>query len=315
LGKGRPSYKILLSLVAIVCGAVAYVWIDSEFTISKRKIFSFGTSSTDNIDNNGLSSSEPDKLSLKITSYFWVSAYFVCQCVDVLYIKYVVDKVPMSNWGRSYYNNLLALPALFIGFFFTTEMSYLRELWDLIGIDNEKLLVILVLILLSSALGLFLSIAGFVCRACVSATSFSVVGNMNKFLTVLILLSLYWQFPSMFSEKHASSYGLMALFASLISGAFYSKFVTEQQQQNDPNVAIKKEAHENIEHEEEMQERGKEFQPIDMPPEDGNEEHDIDNVEEETGDNEGGKLLPQKKNKSPKQTKSTTLFGSVEKMD
>jgi len=195
LGRGLPTPPVFLSLSSIALGALIYVISDSTF---------------------------------KITSYLWVTAYFVCQCIDVLYIKFIVDKVPMTSWGRSFYNNLLALPPLMIAFFLTNEIFYLSELLATYGVKSSNLALIFGMILLSSIVGLLLSICGFICRECVSATSFSVVGNMNKVLTVLINLVIW--------DKHATPYGLIGLGASLVSGALYTKFVTEQQKKQEQRV-------------------------------------------------------------------------------
>jgi len=63
--------------------------------------------------------------------------------------------------------------------------------------------------------GIGISISGFMCREAISATSFSVVGNMNKVLTVFVNF-LIW-------NKHASPAGLASLFICLMGGAYYAK--------------------------------------------------------------------------------------------
>ena len=39
----------------------------------------------------------------QVDAYMWVGVWFVVFAVDVVYIKYIVDTVPMTSWGRVYY--------------------------------------------------------------------------------------------------------------------------------------------------------------------------------------------------------------------
>jgi len=186
LQKGIPNIKALSTLIFIVLGALGYVMTDSTF---------------------------------KINSYLWIILYFFCQCADVLYIKYIVEKVPMSSWGRSYYNNTLALIPLGIALLFVNEKYVLYDFITLyFDFNFRDNLPVISIVVLSCFAGLLLSLAGFMCRESVSATSFSVVGNMNKVLTVIINC-LIW-------DKHASGLGLLSLSICLVSGAFYSHFNT-----------------------------------------------------------------------------------------
>jgi len=178
LNSGMPSSKVVLSLGIIVFGALCYVFTDSTF---------------------------------KFESYKWVFLYFVAKTTEMLYVKHVIDTVPMSNWGRSYYNNLLSmLPLLAIasmGKDFTT-ISELNETGD---ITTSVLLVVL----MSCIVGIGISISGFMCREAISATSFSVVGNMNKVFTVFVNF-LIW-------DHHASPSGIASLLICLVGGAYYAK--------------------------------------------------------------------------------------------
>eukprot|EP00960_Hanusia_phi_P034432 751065-Hanusia_phi.AAC.2 len=82
-GKQGPNLSVLASLLAIVVCAVCYVRSESKDVIQPR-------------------------------SYFWLLAYMLAQTADCLYIKHNVNTVNMSSWGRSYYNNVLALGPLAI---------------------------------------------------------------------------------------------------------------------------------------------------------------------------------------------------------
>lgn len=80
----------------------------------------------------------------------------------------------MTSWGRSFYNNFLSIPAIIIMVLMSGELGKLSDTLA-VTTGSGKLLVFL-----SCLMGLGISMSGFVCRAAISATSFSVVGNMNK---------------------------------------------------------------------------------------------------------------------------------------
>jgi len=178
LNRGIPNFTVLSTLIFIVVGALLYVYTDSTF---------------------------------RVESYLWVGLYFCCQCADVLYIKHIVNQVPMSSWGRSFYNNTLAIIPLLFVLVIGGEGNIFYQ-----G-QAEPSNWALVIIVVSSLAGLLLSVSGFMCRDCVSATSFSVVGNMNKILTVFINFVIW--------DKHASLPGLLSLAVCLFSGALYTHFV------------------------------------------------------------------------------------------
>ena len=65
----------------------------------------------------------------------------------------------------------------------------------------------------SCALGVGMSYFAFLCRAQVSATYFTVIGNVCKVLTVLINIAIW--------DKHATPVGLGFLFVCLVAAYFY----------------------------------------------------------------------------------------------
>jgi len=177
LKTSAPSPKVLVTLFGIVTGAIVYVLTDSTFHIE---------------------------------SYMWVVLYFLSMCSETLYTKHITNSVPMSSWGRSFYNNTLAMIPMLIFMFLTGETEVIFSL--ILG-NKEMSRTAIFMVVLSSFMGLFLSLSSFVCREVISATSFSVVGNMNKVITVFINC-LIW-------DKHASPYGLLSLGVCLVSGGMY----------------------------------------------------------------------------------------------
>jgi len=183
LNGGTPSPKIVGSLLIIVVGSVLYVFVDA--------------SSAEGLDLN---------------SYMWVGAYFFAKVTDMLYTKHIVDTVPMTSWGRSFYNNFLSIFPVAIMIGITQEhikgpLIYENGEWEQP--------VTMIMVVLSCIMGLGISISGFKCRELISATSFSVVGNMNKVFTVFINF-IVW-------DAHSSLLGLLCLSICLVGGAYYAK--------------------------------------------------------------------------------------------
>jgi len=70
-------------------------------------------------------------------------------------------------------------------------------------------------LLLSCVAGVGISWAGFKCQQLITATAYTVVGVMNKLLTVLVN-ALIW-------DRHASPLGIAALCVCLGGGALYQQ--------------------------------------------------------------------------------------------
>lgn len=62
---------------------------------------------------------------------------------------------------------------------------------------------------------LFYSYTGWLCRSMVSATTYTLVGVVNKFLTVL-LNTFMW-------DKHSSPFGIFAVCVCLLAGTLYQQ--------------------------------------------------------------------------------------------
>mmetsp|Transcript_31562 Transcript_31562/g.50640 ORF Transcript_31562/g.50640 Transcript_31562/m.50640 type:complete len:315 (-) Transcript_31562:263-1207(-) len=174
LGRQLPNARSWASLFAIVCGALAYVYTDSNF---------------------------------EVRAYGWVTAWYVVFAFDQIYIKYAVDSVKLTAWGRSYYTNLLAVMPVFVLGMVTRE--------DLVLEDFEWSFNSVVALAASCVAGVLMSYSQFLLRGLISATSFTVVGTMCKIATVVINCFIW--------DKHASAEGLTALFVCLFSGMAYQQ--------------------------------------------------------------------------------------------
>ncbi|OVA13353.1 Triose-phosphate transporter domain [Macleaya cordata] len=175
-----PSIKTWLSLATIFGGSVLYVLTDYQFTL---------------------------------TAYSWALAYLISMSIDFVYIKHVVMTIGLNTWGLVLYNNLEAL------LLFPLELLIMGELKKIkheISDESDWYSFAVVLpVGLSCLFGLAISFFGFSCRRAISATGFTVLGIVNKLLTVVINL-LIW-------DKHSTVVGTVGLLICMGGGVMYQQ--------------------------------------------------------------------------------------------
>jgi len=146
-------------------------------------------------------------------SFFQVQGYIFCAvwyfvfCVDQIYLKHITNTVKMdSNWGRVYYSNLLAAIPLVIPFFLNpSEIQAVKE------ITFNGFVAVMVSVILGAAMSYFAWMA----RSLLAATSFTIVGNVCKVLTIVINVMIW--------DKHASLTGVGFLLLCLGAAYFYKQ--------------------------------------------------------------------------------------------
>lgn len=143
----------------------------------------------------------------EIKGYVFCMAWYAVFCLDQIYLKHVINTVKMdSTWGRVYYSNLLASVPLFIPFF-----SDPNEMETLQSMNSHAAFAVGLSVFLGAAMSYF----AWAARSALSATSFTIVGNVCKLLTITINV-LIW-------DKHASSFGIMCLLFCLGAAFFYEQ--------------------------------------------------------------------------------------------
>ena len=177
MGREAPSTRSALSLLAIVLSALGYA----------------GTSSG----------------GLRVDVWMWAISYLLVLAFEMVYVKHVLNELPMSTWTRVYYNNALAL--LFCPPFFVIGGGEYARLADALAALQQAAPAGLVA--LSCVFGIGISFTGFGFRNLVTATSFTVVGVMNKVLTVLASMLLF--------NNTATPLGVCALLACIGAGTMY----------------------------------------------------------------------------------------------
>ncbi|KAL1561052.1 GDP-mannose transporter gonst3 [Salvia divinorum] len=173
-----PALKTWFSLTTIFAGSVLYVTTDYQFSVK---------------------------------AYSWALAYLVSMSIDFVYIKHVVMTIGLNTWGLVLYNNLEALMLFPLELLIMGELKKIeREITD--ESDWYSLGVVLPL---SCLFGLAISFFGFSCRKAISATGFTVLGIVNKLLTVVINL-LNW-------DKHSTVVGTVGLLICMGGGIMYQR--------------------------------------------------------------------------------------------
>ncbi|BDA41519.1 GDP-fucose transporter 1 [Coccomyxa sp. Obi] len=142
-----------------------------------------------------------------VIGYVWIAIWYCFAVFEMVYVKKVVDTVQMTTWSRTYYQNTLAmLPMLAITMVSGEVATLTKQQWSMGGIAA----------LVASCLGgLGMSYFSFALRAVISATSFSVIGNVCKVLTILVNL-LMW-------DNHANALGTVGLLFCLAAGSGYQQ--------------------------------------------------------------------------------------------
>ncbi|GAB2277619.1 GDP-mannose transporter gonst3 [Dionaea muscipula] len=175
-----PSVRTWISLATIFGGSVIYVLTDYQFTVK---------------------------------AYAWALAYLVSMSIDFVYIKHVVMTIGLNTWGLVLYNNLEAL------LLFPLELLIMGELKKIkheISDESDWYSFGVVLpVGLSCLFGLSISFFGFSCRRAISATGFTVLGIVNKLLTVVINF-LIW-------DKHSTFVGTVGLLICMLGGILYQQ--------------------------------------------------------------------------------------------
>lgn len=173
LGRELPGGRSIFSLVLLVSSCAGYTWFDEGF---------------------------------KLQAYTWLLIWYAFFTFEACYVKHMCDTVKMSNWGRVYYTNVLAGIILAVIFPFC---EHEHKAISAAGLATPQI----VTLVLSCAVGVGMSHAGYLMRSNVSATASVVVGVVCKIGSVMINL-LIW-------DQHASPIQLCFLGLGLAGGCVF----------------------------------------------------------------------------------------------
>lgn len=180
MDRALPSIRSTISLGMVAVGAVIYCVTDSQFAL------------------NGWS------------AYSWVMTYFILITFEMTYGKQLTSSVKMETvWGSVLYCNILASGPMFLLGYFNGDFENVSE--KLYEIPANGVMVLL----FSCIVGTLIGYTGWLCRGMVSAATYTLVGVVNKFLTLLLNVIIW--------DKHSSPTGLFAVCLCLLAGTFYQQ--------------------------------------------------------------------------------------------
>ncbi|KAL5836378.1 hypothetical protein ACOSQ3_015928 [Xanthoceras sorbifolium] len=175
-----PLVRTWISLATIFGGSVIYVLTDYQFTVM---------------------------------AYSWAVAYLVSMSIDFVYIKHVVMTIGLNTWGLVLYNNLEALLLFPLELLIMGELKKIKH--EITDESDWYSFQVVLPVGLSCLFGLSISFFGFSCRRAISATGFTVLGIVNKLLTVVINLVIW--------DKHSTLVGTVGLLICMLGGIMYQQ--------------------------------------------------------------------------------------------
>jgi len=199
LGREWPSRRSWAGLSTLVAGAYGYASFDEEFQTQGYQ------------------------------AYMWPTAYTCIIALEMAYGKKIVKDVPLqTRSGPVVYTNLIGFVPMLLLANIGNEYS---KFWDFYwGESNGKFPPLgIFLLILGSLVGTGIGYSSWWCRGLVSATSFTLIGVMNKFLTI-ILNSLIW-------DQHAAPEGIFCLFVCIGGGMIYKQAPMRSKGDNVPTVS------------------------------------------------------------------------------
>uniref|UniRef100_A0A6U9WAC8 Sugar phosphate transporter domain-containing protein n=1 Tax=Pseudo-nitzschia australis TaxID=44445 RepID=A0A6U9WAC8_9STRA len=185
LGREWPSYRSWGALITLVVGAYGYASYDEQFQTQG------------------------------IGAYGWPSFYTITIAFEMAYGKKIVKSVPLeTRSGPVIYTNLLSIVPMLLLANISNEYS---KFWELLWGPNAGSIsnLALFLLCLGGFVGTAIGYSAWWCRNVVSATSFTLIGVINKCLTVVIN-SLIW-------SEHAKPEGIFCLFICIAGGIAYQQ--------------------------------------------------------------------------------------------
>lgn len=150
--------------------------------------------------------------------YFWMSMNCCATASYVLYMKSATKNIDLSKFGMVYYNNLLSIPLLLPFAFSFGEFATISNTMEVV---TEPMFVIINLV--AGSMGFFLNLASLWCVSSTSATTYALVGSVNK---IPVSLLGVWLFQTVITTQGASY-----IILSMCGGFIYS-YVKLQESRN-----------------------------------------------------------------------------------
>ena len=143
-----------------------------------------------------------------VTALVWISVWYCGLLFESIYVKFAVTVSELTTVGQSFYQNVMSIGP-FLGIAWATgELTYFRHS-SVFQVNYG------VILLLSCVLGTGMSYLSFSLRSQISATTFSIIGNGCKLLTILVNLCIW--------DQHATLAGTFSVIGAIISSSVYQQ--------------------------------------------------------------------------------------------
>lgn len=204
---GRVTSLALLSFVLIVLSSVIAAWSDIQ------TVFAAGV-----VPKGVKVSTEQETL---MAGYIWMALNVFCTAAYSLTMRLGIKRTGFKDWDTTYTNNILTTPILIIS-------SLLVEDWSTPNLQRnfpiETRNALLTGMIYSGLCGIFISYATPWCIRCTSATTYAMVGALNK---LPIAISGF-----VFFGTRATLGNVSAIIVGFVSGLVYAAAKVRQQKAN-----------------------------------------------------------------------------------
>ena len=140
-----------------------------------------------------------------LEGYAWLFAWWILLALQMTYGKWMTEKIEMTQWERVFYTNAFAIPPTIVLFLGTGESG---KVADLEMGDNAW-----TWLLASCAMGVGISYSGWRARSVITATTFTLVGVLNKMATIAFTVAVW--------PNDASFESVVALVFCILFGLLY----------------------------------------------------------------------------------------------
>lgn len=175
MNRAFPNGRSIMSLMGVVAAASVYIMNDTGVSIDGS------------------------------AGMFWLLVWWLLLAVQMTYGKHLTENISMTQWERVFYTNALAIPPTIVLYYATGENT--MEMKDEDGATFY--------LILSCVVGVAISYSGWKCRSVITATTFTLVGVLNKMATIAFTIIIW---PKDFSVMKT-----LALFACVGFGLLYTE--------------------------------------------------------------------------------------------
>jgi|TARA_B110000967_G_C18838673_1_gene538164 solute carrier family 35 protein len=207
---GVNSFIILRCTTPLIVSVLDWLFLNRELPRGQSLISLFGIAIAGTVYANHKVSVGSQAIStVSGSTLAWAVIWLLSFVLDMVYIKHVVDVYKCTGLERTLYQNILAIPILFILMQTPMETSTAHDFFTQ-GTPKGNLAL-----LLSCLAGTSLSFSGMTLRSELSATAFTVLGIFCKMASSL-LNELFVE-----KERHWVTFGCILL--SITCSAFYKQ--------------------------------------------------------------------------------------------